>query len=90
MAAGQPVDRSELLATVLLSLEKAYVEAVANVGFERALREFRDRDYLLNRSVSVQTREGPVVGAAPRASTSTARFWSSCRTATCAASTPAT
>jgi BirA family biotin operon repressor/biotin-[acetyl-CoA-carboxylase] ligase len=63
MAAGQPVDRSELLATVLLSLEKAYVRAV-RFGFERPLREFRDRDYLLNKSVSVQTREGPVVGHA--------------------------
>jgi BirA family biotin operon repressor/biotin-[acetyl-CoA-carboxylase] ligase len=63
MAGGVPVDRSELLASVLLSLERAYEDAAAN-GFERALRDFRERDYLLNKSVSVQTREGPVVGAA--------------------------
>jgi BirA family biotin operon repressor/biotin-[acetyl-CoA-carboxylase] ligase len=63
MAGGVPVDRSELLARVLLSLEQSYVDAVAN-GFDRSLREFRDRDFLLNKSVSVQTREGPVVGEA--------------------------
>jgi BirA family biotin operon repressor/biotin-[acetyl-CoA-carboxylase] ligase len=63
MAGGEAVDRSELLAILLLSLEKAYVEAVQH-GFERPLREFRERDYLLNKSVSVQTREGPVVGHA--------------------------
>ena len=63
MAGGVPVDRSELLASLLLSLEKAYIDASKN-GFERALREFRERDYLLNRSVSMQTREGPVVGEA--------------------------
>jgi len=61
MAGGAPVDRSELLASLLISLEKAYIDAAKN-GFERSLREFRERDYLLNRSVSVQTREGPVVG----------------------------
>ena len=63
MAGGVPVDRSELLANLLISLEKAYIDVSKN-GFERSLREFRERDYLLNRSVSVQTREGPVVGEA--------------------------
>lgn len=63
MAGGMPVDRSELLASVLISLERAYEDAAAN-GFDRALRDFRERDYLLNKSVSVQTREGPVVGSA--------------------------
>lgn len=63
MAGGRPVDRSELLAGILLSLDKAYVNVV-NGGFDRAIREFRERDYLLNRSVSVQTREGPVLGQA--------------------------
>jgi BirA family transcriptional regulator, biotin operon repressor / biotin---[acetyl-CoA-carboxylase] ligase len=63
MVSGQVVDRSDLLAGLLLSLEKHYDHAAAN-GFERALSMFRERDYLLNKSVSVQTREGAVVGAA--------------------------
>jgi BirA family biotin operon repressor/biotin-[acetyl-CoA-carboxylase] ligase len=63
MAGTAPVDRSELLARILLSLEKTYADALEN-GFERPLREFRERDYLLNKSVSVQTREGPIVGEA--------------------------
>jgi BirA family biotin operon repressor/biotin-[acetyl-CoA-carboxylase] ligase len=63
IATGQPVDRSVLLARILLALEKSYLDAVSS-GFERALRGFRERDYLLHRSVSVQTREGPVVGEA--------------------------
>jgi BirA family biotin operon repressor/biotin-[acetyl-CoA-carboxylase] ligase len=63
IATGQPVDRSVLLARILLALEKSYLDAVTT-GFERALRGFRERDYLLHRSVSVQTREGPVVGEA--------------------------
>ena len=40
------------------------VPDAAGNGFERALSAFRERDYLLNKSVSVQTREGPVVGEA--------------------------
>jgi BirA family transcriptional regulator, biotin operon repressor / biotin---[acetyl-CoA-carboxylase] ligase len=63
MATGEPVDRSELLARILLSLETAYKEAQKH-GFDRALSEFRQRDYLLKRSVTVQTREGSVVGEA--------------------------
>jgi len=63
MSTGDAVDRSELLARVLLSLETAYQEALAH-GFERALSEFRQRDYLLKRSVTVQTREGSVIGEA--------------------------
>ncbi len=63
MATGDPVDRSELLARVLLSLETAYTEARQH-GFDRALSEFRQRDYLLKRSVTVQTREGSVIGEA--------------------------
>ena len=63
VAVGKPVDRSVLLARILLSLEKYYLDAAAN-GFEKPLRGFRERDYLLHRSVSVQTREGPVIGEA--------------------------
>jgi BirA family biotin operon repressor/biotin-[acetyl-CoA-carboxylase] ligase len=63
MATGEPVDRSELLARILLSLETTYKEAQKH-GFDRALSEFRQRDYLLKRSVSVQTREGSVIGEA--------------------------
>jgi BirA family biotin operon repressor/biotin-[acetyl-CoA-carboxylase] ligase len=63
MATGRPIDRSELLARVLLSLETSYRDAISH-GFGRALTEFRQRDYLLKRSVSVQTREGPVIGEA--------------------------
>src|SRR5664280_2786434 len=60
---GEPVDRSELLATLLLSLETHYKDAVAN-GFDHALASFRNRDYLLHKSISVETREGPVSGSA--------------------------
>jgi BirA family transcriptional regulator, biotin operon repressor / biotin---[acetyl-CoA-carboxylase] ligase len=63
MAAGEPVDRSELLARLLLALETHYAGAVAD-GFEHALNAFRQRDYLLSKGVSVQTREGPVAGRA--------------------------
>jgi len=60
---GEPVDRSELLASLLLSLETHYKDAVAN-GFDRALASFRNRDYLLHKSISVETREGPISGSA--------------------------
>jgi BirA family biotin operon repressor/biotin-[acetyl-CoA-carboxylase] ligase len=63
MATGQDVDRSDLLASLLLTLEVHYADA-ARSGFERALSAFRERDYLLSKSISVQTREGPVVGNA--------------------------
>jgi BirA family biotin operon repressor/biotin-[acetyl-CoA-carboxylase] ligase len=63
MATGDPVDRSELLARILLALETTYKEAQKH-GFDRALSEFRQRDYLLKRSVAVQTREGSVIGEA--------------------------
>jgi BirA family biotin operon repressor/biotin-[acetyl-CoA-carboxylase] ligase len=60
---GQHVDRSTLLAALLLSLEAQYLRAVSG-GFEHAISSFRQRDYLLKKSVSVETREGPVVGKA--------------------------
>ena len=63
MVTGHEVDRSDLLASLLLALESHYADAAGN-GFEHALSAFRERDYLLSRSVSVQTREGPVVGEA--------------------------
>jgi BirA family biotin operon repressor/biotin-[acetyl-CoA-carboxylase] ligase len=63
IATDKTVDRSVLLARILLTFDKAYRDCLAN-GFERTLREFRERDYLLHRSVSMQTREGPVVGEA--------------------------
>ncbi len=63
MVTGELVDRSDLLAGLLLSLETHYAEAVRG-GFDRALSSFRERDYLLHRTVSVETREGAVTGAA--------------------------
>jgi len=63
MATDKTVDRTGLLARILITLEKAYVDCLAN-GFEHTLRDCRERDYLLHRSVSVQTREGLVVGEA--------------------------
>jgi BirA family biotin operon repressor/biotin-[acetyl-CoA-carboxylase] ligase len=63
MATGDPLDRSELLARLLLALDAHYRHALSD-GFERAVSEFRSRDYLLHRSVSVQTRDGAVVGEA--------------------------
>ena len=63
VASGQPVDRSELLARLLLSLEETYLDVVRN-GFAGVLARFRERDYLLRRCVSVETRRGPVVGEA--------------------------
>jgi BirA family transcriptional regulator, biotin operon repressor / biotin---[acetyl-CoA-carboxylase] ligase len=63
MITGQPVDRSDLLCHLLVALEKHYADAV-NKGFDGALSAFRARDYLLRRSVSVQTHEGQVTGQA--------------------------
>lgn len=63
MVNGETVDRSEVLAGLLLSLESHYKTA-ARGGFGRALTAFRERDYLLARTISVETRQGPVVGAA--------------------------
>ena len=63
MVTGEPVDRSDLLAAILLSLEAHYRQAATD-GFDETLSAFRARDYLLRRSVSVETREGPVVGKA--------------------------
>jgi BirA family biotin operon repressor/biotin-[acetyl-CoA-carboxylase] ligase len=63
IAVGQLFDRSELLARILLSLEASYV-ATLRSGFDGALDSFRRRDYLSRKTVSVQTREGPIVGEA--------------------------
>jgi len=63
MAGGELVDRSDVLATLLLSLEAHYQTALRG-GFDKALTSFRERDYLLSRTISVETRQGPVVGAA--------------------------
>jgi BirA family transcriptional regulator, biotin operon repressor / biotin---[acetyl-CoA-carboxylase] ligase len=63
LASGAAVDRSELIADLLLSMESHYSDAVSN-GFERALNGFRRRDYLLRKTVDVQTKEGRVVGQA--------------------------
>ena len=63
MATGEPVDRSELLARLLLTLDAHYARALADC-FESAVSGFRSRDYLLDRTVSVQTRDGAVVGEA--------------------------
>lgn len=63
MASGDVIDRSEVLAALLLSLEAQYKAALRG-GFETALTAFRERDYLLSRTISVETRQGPVTGAA--------------------------
>ena len=63
MVTGGAIDRSDLLAHLLLSLERRYADAV-DKGFDSALQAFRERDYLLKRSVSVQTHEGQITGQA--------------------------
>ena len=63
MVSGEIADRSEVLASLLLSLESHY-KAAARGGFGRALSAFRERDYLLSRTISLETRQGPVTGAA--------------------------
>ena len=63
MASGQPVDRGALLAALLLSLERHYASALSG-GFEGTISAFRQRDYLITKSVSVETREGRVSGKA--------------------------
>ncbi len=63
IAGGEPVDRSDILATLLLALEVHYKAALRG-GFEATLTRFRERDYLLSRTISVETRDGPVVGSA--------------------------
>ena len=63
MASGVAVDRSEILATLLLTLAANYRSAISG-GFASALTAFRERDYLLSRTVSVETRQGAVIGSA--------------------------
>jgi BirA family biotin operon repressor/biotin-[acetyl-CoA-carboxylase] ligase len=63
LAGGAPVDREALLAAVLLEVEESCAEAVAQ-GFSATLAAFRERDRLANQTVSIETREGPVVGVA--------------------------
>ena len=63
MAAGRPIDRSDLLAAILMQLERHYLHAVRE-GFQHTLSGFRQRDYLEKRSVSVQTRQGQLIGQA--------------------------
>jgi BirA family biotin operon repressor/biotin-[acetyl-CoA-carboxylase] ligase len=63
IASGETVDRSDVLATLLLCLESHY-QAALRGGFDKALTAFRERDYLLSRTISVETRQGPVIGAA--------------------------
>jgi BirA family biotin operon repressor/biotin-[acetyl-CoA-carboxylase] ligase len=60
---GEAADRSDLLAALLLSLDTHYSHASVH-GFERAIKSFRSRDFLLQRTVSVQTRRGAVHGKA--------------------------
>ncbi|MEI6725506.1 MAG: biotin--[acetyl-CoA-carboxylase] ligase [Actinomycetes bacterium] len=62
-ASGTAIDRTELLARILLQLDVEYTAALV-FGFASALDGFRDRDYLLGRDVSVQTKDGPVPGRA--------------------------
>lgn len=63
IASGDLVDRSDVLASLLLGLDAHYQAALRN-GFEKALSAFRERDYLLSRTISIETRQGPVIGAA--------------------------
>jgi len=63
MVTGVEVDRSELLARLLMALDTHYRHGLCD-GFESAVSGFRTRDYLLDRTVSVQTRDGAVVGQA--------------------------
>jgi BirA family biotin operon repressor/biotin-[acetyl-CoA-carboxylase] ligase len=63
VAGGQFVDRSTLLARILVTLEHHYRSALED-GLESTISAFRERDYLLHRAVSVETREGPVGGEA--------------------------
>lgn len=63
IATGRTIDRSQLLATTLLSMEHHYIRALAH-GFDRTLAAFRQRDYLLRRSVVVQAEDGSVAGIA--------------------------
>ena len=62
-ACGAAVDRTELLALLLMALETEYSGALAD-GFDGVIRGFRRRDYLFGRNVSLQTRQGPVLGQA--------------------------
>jgi BirA family transcriptional regulator, biotin operon repressor / biotin---[acetyl-CoA-carboxylase] ligase len=62
-ACDRTVDRSVLLARILLTLERVYATALTD-GFDEAIGDFRERDFLLHRMVSVQTREGAVAGEA--------------------------
>ena len=63
MEGGAPIDRSSLLAALLLSIEHQYTHALAD-GFGDVVTGFRQRDYLLSKSVSVETRDGRVTGRA--------------------------
>ena len=57
MAGGEPVDRSELLARLLLSLE-TQLPGGAPPRVRAGADRFRERDYLKAKTVSVQTRRG--------------------------------
>lgn len=63
MKTGEIIDRSDLLASLLQALEKHTERAIQN-GFADAVQCFKERDYLLHKSVSVETRQGPVSGEA--------------------------
>jgi len=63
MEAGHAVDRSSLLASLLLSIERRYTEALAG-GFESVVSNFRQRDYLTSKTVNIETRDGRVSGTA--------------------------
>jgi biotin-(acetyl-CoA carboxylase) ligase len=60
-ANGAAVDRSELLAHVLLRLDAQYMKALAD-GFDGASSGFRRRDYLVGKSISVETKDASVLG----------------------------
>jgi BirA family transcriptional regulator, biotin operon repressor / biotin---[acetyl-CoA-carboxylase] ligase len=63
VASGTSLDRNELLARFLLRLDASY-RAALDDGFAHALAGFRDRDHLMGRDISIQTKDGPVVGRA--------------------------
>lgn len=63
MATERCYDRSEVLGDLLASISAHYTYALRN-GFDRCLSGFRERDYLYRRTITVETRQGPVVGTA--------------------------
>jgi BirA family biotin operon repressor/biotin-[acetyl-CoA-carboxylase] ligase len=63
IATGRVYDRSYMLETIVRSFEKCYSN-IGTCGFANFITDFRQRDYLASRRVSLDTRHGSVVGVA--------------------------